>query len=218
MAKSGGVYTRRRAHLVEIVRARGITDERVLEAIGCVKRECFIEPGLQHRAYEDRPLPIGLRQTISQPSTVAFQTMLLDTKPGDSILEIGTGSGYQAAILCAMGVKVYSIERHRELHERAKSVLEELNYRALLRVGDGTKGWPSLAPFDGIIVTAGTMKIPQMLLDQLQQPDGTRQGGRLVVPVGDRYAQQMTRVVRTGQDSYESSKSGAFSFVPLVSG
>lgn len=216
MSKSGGVYIRRRAQLVEIVRDNGISDERVLDAIRKVKRELFIEEALQHRAYEDRALPIGMQQTISQPSTVAFQTMLLDTKPGDSVLEIGTGSGYQAAVLCEMGVRVCSIERHRRLHERAKSVLSELNYRVLLRVGDGTRGWPNLAPFDGIIVTAGAIEVPQSLLEQLREPGENRQGGCLVVPVGDQYGQRMTKVVRTAKDAYESSKSGDFLFVPLV--
>ena len=217
MAKSGGVYIRRRAELVGTVRENGVTDERVLAAIGQVKREQFIEPALRHRAYEDLALPIGMRQTISQPTTVAFQTMLLDTEPGDKVLEIGTGSGYQAAVLCEMGVRVYSVERHRRLHERAKSALNKLDYRVLLRVGDGTQGWPGIAPFDGIVVTAGALEIPQRLLEQLREPNEQKRGGRLVVPVGDKNRQLMTKVVRTGKDSYESSRRGDFLFVPLVS-
>ena len=216
MAKSGGLYVRRRAELVEIVRKNGVTDERVLSAIGRVEREQFIEPALRHRAYEDLALPIGMRQTISQPTTVAVQTMLLETEPGDKVLEIGTGSGYQAAILCEMGVRVYSIERHRKLHQRARMVLNDLGYKVLLRAGDGTQGWQGIAPFDGIIVTAGALEIPQRLLEQLRLPREERSGGRLVVPVGDKNRQLMTKVVRTGEDSYETSEGGDFSFVPLV--
>ena len=204
--------------MVEKIREKGIADERVLGAIGRVPRECFVDLALQHRAYEDIALPIGLRQTISQPSTVALQTRLLDTEPGDSILEVGTGSGYQAAVLCEMGLRVYSIERHRKLHERAKTVLSELAYRVLLRFGDGTRGWPGLAPFDGIIVTAGAMEIPQILLEQLTIPDEHKRGGRLVVPVGNENAHFMTRVVRTGKDSYETEEYGEYRFVPLVGG
>ncbi len=202
--------------MVEIVRKNGVTDERVLSAIGRVEREQFIEPALRHRAYEDLALPIGMRQTISQPTTVAVQTMLLETEPGDKVLEIGTGSGYQAAILCEMGVRVYSIERHRKLHQRARMVLNDLGYKVLLRAGDGTQGWQGIAPFDGIIVTAGALEIPQRLLEQLRLPREERSGGRLVVPVGDKNRQLMTKVVRTGEDSYETSEGGDFSFVPLV--
>ena len=216
MAQPGGIYTRRRARLIEEIRESGIHDERVLAAIGRVPRELFIDQALQHQAYEDIALPIGLRQTISQPSTVAFQTMLLDTRPGDSILEVGTGSGYQAAVLSEMDVRVYSIERHRILHERAKSLLNRLNYSVLLRTGDGTKGWLSLAPFDGIIVTAGAIEIPQMLREQLREPRNHKRGGRLIVPVGDQQGQSMTKVLRTGKDSYESETLGRFLFVPLV--
>ena len=216
MVKSEGKFLRRRAQLVQEIRDAGMTDERVLSAVGCVPREYFLDQALQDRAYHNTPLPIGLQQTISQPSTVAFQTMLLDTEPGDSVLEVGTGSGYQAAVLCAMGVRVYSIERHRKLHERAKSVLNELGYRVLLRVGDGSRGWPSLAPFAGIVVTAGAIEIPQTLLDQLREPEDGKQGGRLVVPVGGRDGQEMTKVIRTGTDSYESERHGEFLFVPLV--
>ncbi len=210
------MYTRRRAELVKEISETSISDERVLHAIGKVPRELFVDPALQHRAYQDIPLPIGLGQTISQPSTVAIQTMLLDTEPGDSVLEVGTGSGYQAAILCEMGVRVYSIERHRKLYERAKSVLDQLNYRVILRAGNGAQGWPSLSPFDGIVVTAGAAEIPQTLLDQLREPTSERKGGCLIIPVGDQRGQSMTKIIRTGEESYESEDCGSFYFVPLV--
>jgi len=217
MMKSEGIYIRRRVQLVEEIRSKGISDERVLEAIGRVPRELFVEGALQHRAYEDLALPIGLNQTISQPSTVAFQTMLLEVQPGDFILEVGTGSGYQAAILCEMGVRLFSIERHHLLHMRAKLLLNQLQYRALLRVGDGSLGWPSLAPFDAIIVTAGAMEIPSILLSQLREPTDDKPGGRLIVPVGDREGQSMMKMTRTGPESYDSEQHGRFIFVPLVS-
>jgi len=217
MASSPRAFIRRRAQLVEVIQGQGISDQRVLDAISRVPRELFVEGALQHRAYEDMALPIGLRQTISQPSTVAFQTMLLEAKPDDSVLEIGTGSGYQAAVLSEMGVRVFSIERHQQLHERAKSILAQLEYRALLRVGDGSLGWSSLAPFDGILVTAGAMEVPQKLLHQLRVPTEDRSGGRLVIPIGDRKAQCMNKITRTGPDTYETEEFGRYIFVPLVS-
>jgi len=217
MVSSPRAFIRRRAQLVEVIQGQGISDQRVLDAISRVPRELFVEGALQHRAYEDMALPIGLRQTISQPSTVAFQTMLLEAKPDDSVLEIGTGSGYQAAVLSEMGVRVFSIERHQQLHERAKSILAQLEYRALLRVGDGSLGWSSLAPFDGILVTAGAMEVPQKLLHQLRVPTEDRSGGRLVIPIGDRKAQCMNKITRTGPDTYETEEFGRYIFVPLVS-
>ncbi|MCY4232623.1 MAG: protein-L-isoaspartate(D-aspartate) O-methyltransferase [Bacteroidetes bacterium] len=218
MVNSARVFTRRRERLVDEIQAQGISDQRVLDAMSRVPRELFVDGALQHRAYEDLALPIGLRQTISQPSTVAYQTMLLDAKPGDSVLEIGTGSGYQAAVLCEMGVRVYSVERHEGLYERAKSILSQLNYRALLRVGDGAMGWPSLAPFDGILVTAGALEVPKNLLYQLREPSEHSPGGRLIIPIGDRKGQRMTRITRTDEEGYDTEEFGRYSFVPLVSG
>ncbi|MEM6783989.1 MAG: protein-L-isoaspartate O-methyltransferase, partial [Bacteroidota bacterium] len=148
-------YARRLARLLDLLRAKGLTDERVLAAIGRVPRHEFVEDGLRFRAYDDAALPIGLNQTISQPFTVATQTHLLDLGPHDRVLEIGTGSGYQAAVLCEMGAQVFSIERHAPLLARTNDVLQRLGYRLMTRAGDGTAGWPSLAPFDAILVTAG---------------------------------------------------------------
>lgn len=212
MRSSERIFKRRRAALVEELREKGIRNDRVLEAIGRIAREQFVEPGLRGHAYEDKALPIGLKQTISQPYTVAFQTELLDPKAGESVLEIGTGSGYQAAVLCEMGVKVYSVERHRSLSLRSQTLLKTLGYRALLRIGDGAKGWETCAPFDGILVTCAAKEIPTALFEQLKNP-----GGRLIIPVGDYRGQTMTRWDRTGPDSFEKVESGLFRFVPLIS-
>ncbi len=217
MVNSARVFIRRRAQLVQVIQDQGISDQRVLDAISRIPRELFVVGALQHSAYDDLALPIGLSQTISQPSTVAFQTMLLDAKPDDSVLEIGTGSGYQAAVLCEMGVRVFSIERHQPLYERAKSILTQLEYRAFLRVGDGSYGWSILAPFDGILVTAGAMEVPQSLLSQLREPTDQCRGGRLVIPIGDRKVQRMTRITRTGPETYDTEEFGLYQFVPLVS-
>ena len=212
MSASDRIYTRRRAALVEELREKGIQDERVLAAIGRIKREQFVEGGLRSHAYEDKALPIGLKQTISQPYTVAYQTELLNPQPGESVLEIGTGSGYQAAVLCELGVRVFSIERHHALSARSKTLLASLGYRVLLRIGDGALGWDACAPFDGILVTCAAPDIPHALLSQLKDP-----GGRLIIPVGDRRSQVMMRWDRTGTDSFAKQESGSFRFVPLVS-
>ena len=212
MRGSDRIYTRRRVALVEELREKGIRNERVLKAIGRVAREKFIEPGLRDFAYEDKALPIGLKQTISQPYTVAYQTELLDPQAGESVLEIGTGSGYQAAVLCEMGVRVYTIERHRALSARSQKLLKALGYRAFLRIGDGAMGWENCAPFDGVLVTCGALEMPEALLSQLKDP-----GGRLIIPLGDRRGQTMTRWDRTGPDEYQKSESGMFRFVPLIS-
>ncbi len=213
-------YRPRRNRLVETLRDRGIHDERVLSAIGAVARHAFVDPALRDRAYADEALPIGLNQTISQPFTVAYQTSLLDVQPDDRILEVGTGSGFQAAVLCEMGARVYSIERHDDLLQRARSVLDRLDYDVRTRHGDGTKGWPAFAPYDGIVVTAGASEIPPPLLNQLREPSGEDDGpgGRLVIPIGGRGGQTMTRITRTGSGphDYEQEEFHSFRFVPLV--
>ncbi|NBB86436.1 MAG: protein-L-isoaspartate(D-aspartate) O-methyltransferase [Bacteroidetes bacterium] len=209
-------FHRRRAALVDDLRQKGIDDERVLEAIGAVPRHRFVEPALRARAYRDEALPIGMKQTISQPFTVAYQTTLLDVQPDERILEVGTGSGYQAAVLCELGARVFSIERHRPLLERTKQLLDDLGYRIVTRHGDGSQGWPSYAPFDGIVVTAGASEPPEALLEQLRCPDDDHRAGRLVIPIGDDRGQVMTRITRTGPEAFERETFHTFRFVPLV--
>lgn len=209
-------YERQRAALVELLREKGIREERVLRAIGAVPRHEFVEPALRHRAYRDEALPIGLKQTISQPFTVAYQTALMAVEPGEKVLEVGTGSGYQAAVLCEMGARVFSVERHAPLLARTREVLERLGYRALTRHGDGTLGWSSAAPFDAIVVTAGGLRVPEPLLEQLRVPEEGHRGGRLVIPVGDAEKQTMWRITRTGADNFEREEFADFRFVPLL--
>jgi protein-L-isoaspartate(D-aspartate) O-methyltransferase len=202
----------KRKKLVEELRRKGITDEEVLRAINAVPRHDFMDPAFLDHAYTDKAFPISSGQTISQPYTVAVQTMLLKVKKRDRILEIGTGSGYQAAVLAEMGAKVYTIERHRELYLRAQRILHMLGYDADFFFGDGYEGKPQYGPFDGIIITAATDEVPAKLPPQLKI------GGRLVVPVGNSKSQVMTLVVRTGENNYEYSTHGAFAFVPMLKG
>ncbi|WP_103019896.1 protein-L-isoaspartate(D-aspartate) O-methyltransferase [Salinibacter altiplanensis] len=213
-------YRHQRTQLVETLRERGIHDEQVSSAIRSVARHAFVDPALRDRAYADEALPIGLNQTISQPFTVAYQTSLLDVRPGDRILEVGTGSGFQAAVLCEMEARVFSVERHDALLGRARSVLDGLGYDVRTRHGDGTRGWPAFAPYDGIVVTAGTPEIPTPLLRQLCEPSDEEgaSGGRLVIPLGERGGQTMTRVTRTGSGPHDCAqeKFHSFRFVPLV--
>ncbi len=210
-------YRRQRARLVQTLRQRGIENERVLAAIEAVPRHRFVDPALRSRAYADEALPIGKKQTISQPFTVAYQTSLLDPQPGDRVLEVGTGSGYQAAVLCELGARVFSVERHKELLDRTRRLLEELGYRVVTRHGDGTQGWPAFAPYDGIVVTAGAREIPRPLLEQLRAPKEEGQaGGRLVIPVGGHRGQRMYRITRVGPETYEREEFHSFRFVPLV--
>jgi protein-L-isoaspartate(D-aspartate) O-methyltransferase len=211
-------YRRRRARLVQTLRDRGLDEERVLAAVGRVARHAFVDPALRDRAYEDAALPIGLNQTISQPFTVAYQTSLLEVQPDDRILEVGTGSGYQAAVLCEMGARVFSVERHEALLARARRVLEKLDYDVRTRLGDGREGWPAFAPYDGIVVTAGAPDIPAPLLRQLREPATEEAGGTLIIPVGGSGGQTMTRVTRTGAEptDYTQETFHDFRFVPLV--
>lgn len=169
-----------------------------------------MDSALENRAYEDGALPIGCGQTISQPFTVAAQTELLEVKKGDKILEIGTGSGYQAAILCHLGANVYSVERHEPLYLSARQILKELGYRAHLKYGDGTLGWSAYAPYDGIVVTAGAPVVPEDLIRQLAV------GGRLIVPVGDQNIQTMTRITRVSEDEFKQEQLKQYKFVPLI--
>ena len=203
-------FANRRGALVDKLRSKGIKDERVLAAIGRVPRHEMIDSALENRAYEDTALPIGKNQTISQPYTVAVQTELMGLSPGERVLEIGSGSGYQSAVLCEIGVDVFTIERVKHLYERARDMLRSMDYNVTIKLGDGTKGWRAYAPYDGIVVTAGAPAIPTELTRQLTI------GGQLVVPVGDRDKQKMIRVTRTGEDEFEKESFSHFKFVPLI--
>lgn len=199
-----------RQQLVSIIKKKGITDARVLDAIGKVPRHLFMDSGFLDHAYQDKAFPIAANQTISQPYTVAFQTELLQVKAGDKILEIGTGSGYQTAVLCELGAKVYSIERQLELFKITSKFLPKLGYRAKkLIFGDGYKGLKEEAPFDSIIVTAGAPMVPKPLMSQLKI------GGRLVIPVGEE-VQIMTLFIRNASKEFEKHEFGEFRFVPLL--
>jgi len=202
----------KRKKLVEELRRKGINDEEVLRAIGTVPRHVFMDPAFLIHAYVDKAFPITSGQTISQPYTVAVQTSLLKIRKRDKILEIGTGSGYQAAILAEMGAKVYTVERFRDLYLKAQTTLASLGYTADFFYGDGHEGKLQYGPFDGIIITAAASEIPDALLKQLKI------GGRLVVPLGDSSTQVMTLVLRTGEDAYDYSSHGYFVFVPMLKG
>lgn len=198
-----------RNKLVKKLVEKGIKDERVLAAIGKVPRHVFFENALLDHAYQDKAFPIGEGQTISQPYTVAFQTEKLEIKLGDKVLEIGTGSGYQACILVEVGAKVYTIEYNRKLYERTKDFLPAMGYKPFFFYGDGSKGLPAKAPYDKIIVTAGAPIVPNALTDQLAE------GGILIIPVGNREKQMMLRIRKKNgkliQEEFEN-----FAFVPLL--
>lgn len=199
-----------RNQLVSLLEQKGIRDKNVLAAIAKIPRHLFLNSSFEDFAYQDKPFPIGAGQTISQPYTVAFQTELLQVKKEDKILEIGTGSGYQTAVLCTMGAKVYSIERQNELFKKTSVLLPKMGIRPKhLSFGDGYKGLPNYAPFDSIIVTAGAPLIPQALMAQLKI------GGRLVIPVGEE-VQVMTLLIRKNETQFEKHELGDFRFVPLL--
>ena len=199
-----------RQQLVKVLIDKGIKDDTVLRAIGKIPRHLFMDSGFLDHAYQDKAFPIAADQTISQPYTVAFQTELLQVKEGHKILEIGTGSGYQAAVLCELKAKVYSIERQQELFKKTSKFLPKLGYRPKkLIFGDGYKGLKEEAPFDSIIVTAGAPFVPKPLMSQLKI------GGRLVIPVGDD-VQVMTLIIRKGPKEFEKHELGDFRFVPLL--
>lgn len=199
-----------RRQLADKLAAKGITDESVLEAIRNVPRHLYMDNAFLHFAYDDTAFPIGAGQTISQPYTVAFQTELLGVSPRDKVLEIGTGSGYQSAVLCELGVKVFSIERQKELFEKSSILLKQLGYNAKLFYGDGYKGLPAFAPFDAILVTCGAPFVPEDLLKQLKT------GGRLVIPVDSGDAQEMKRITKKEDGTFAVEAFGTFKFVPMV--
>ena len=198
-----------RNKLVKNLQKKGISDPLVLDAIGKVPRHFFFENALLEHAYQDKAFPIGEGQTISQPYTVAFQSEKLEIRPGDKVLEIGTGSGYQACILLAMGARVYTIEYNRKLYENTRDFLPLIGFRPYFFYGDGSKGLPAKAPFNKIIVTAGAPIIPAALTDQLAE------GGILIIPVGDRESQRMVRI-RKKDGRLLKEEFANFAFVPLL--
>lgn len=199
-----------RNRLVDILKKKGIEDEQVLQAIGKVPRHYFFDETFWNQAYKDIAFPIGEAQTISQPYTVAYQTQLLHIKKNDSVLEIGTGCGYQTCILIELGAKVYTIERQEKLYERTKQVLPYMGYKPYFFLGDGSKGIESYAPYNKIIVTAGAPTVPDILLRQLKV------GGILVIPVGDDKQQKMVTILKVADQDYEKIVLDTFRFVPLV--
>jgi protein-L-isoaspartate(D-aspartate) O-methyltransferase len=199
-----------RKQLVSLLKEKGIVDLAVLNAISKIPRHLFLNSSFEDYAYQDKAFPISANQTISQPYTVAFQTQLLEVRKDHKILEIGTGSGYQTAVLCMMGAKVYSIERQTELFKQTAALLPKLGIRPKhLSFGDGYKGLPNHAPFDSIIVTAGAPIIPQALMAQLKI------GGKLVIPLGEEN-QIMTVLIRKNETQFEKQECGEFKFVPLL--
>lgn len=206
-----GRYERQRLHLVDLIRDQGIEDMDALRVFATVPRHRFVPEAVRHRAYEDRALPIGQGQTISQPSIQALYLQTLELKPTDAVLEVGTGSGYQTALLAELAERVYSIERIRELAVSARTVLDDLGYSNIaIMTGDGTVGWSRYAPYDAILVAAAAPRVPAALVDQLAP------GGKLLVPVGGRDLQQLM-LVRKNQDgtTEEEAVTGCV-FVPLV--
>lgn len=202
-----------RQQMIQALREKGVFGDAVLDAMSQVPRHLFLETALDYMAYEDKALPIKCGQTISQPSTVAFQSELLDAKPDMKVLEVGTGSGYQTAVLCAMGLRVFSVERQKELYDVSKPRLEALRYRVKCFLGDGYVGLPEYAPFDRIIITCGAPEVPQALLDQLKV------GGVMVIPVGGKN-QEMTRITKNGENATDLliQHFGDCNFVPMLTG
>jgi protein-L-isoaspartate(D-aspartate) O-methyltransferase len=199
-----------RKQLIELLKQKGIKDTRVLEIMGSVPRHLFMDSGLMHLAYEDNAYPIGAEQTISQPYTVAYQTELLQLKPSDKVLEIGTGSGYQTAVLLGISPLVYTVERQHILFKKTQRLFQKLGLRPKKHLfGDGYLGYQNAAPYDRIIVTAAAPSLPKALLKQLKT------GGKLIIPVGEKQ-QFMMRLTKTGENSFDKEKFGRFRFVPLL--
>ncbi len=202
-----------RKSLVEELKNKGISDENVLNAINTVPRHVFLDSSFLNFAYQDKAFPIGSGQTISQPFTVAFQSSLLEIKKNMKVLEIGTGSGYQACVLAEMGAKVFSIERQRKLYTKTKAFLAEFPYRIKMFLGDGNKGLPTYGPFDRIIITAAAPEIPQALIDQLKV------GGMMVIPLSENEnCQTMLRLTKQEDGSMKRETYGDFRFVPMLEG
>lgn len=204
------MYEKEREILTESLFKKGITDKKVLKAFMKVERHLFVPDIIVPHAYSDVALPIGDEQTISQPYTVAFMTQALELKERSKILEIGTGSGFQAAVLVEMGMKVYSIERQFNIYKRTQKLFDELGIRAALIYGDGTIGWDEAAPYDRIIVTAGGPEVPKRLLNQLAVD------GKMVIPVGDKNSQTMQIISKVSPNEYNTVEVPDFKFVPLI--
>ncbi|MEI7812858.1 MAG: protein-L-isoaspartate(D-aspartate) O-methyltransferase [Ignavibacteria bacterium] len=204
------MYESERLELVKNLSKKGITNTKVLKAMNDVERHLFVPEIMIPHAYKDVALPIGSEQTISQPYTVAFMTQALDLQPGDKALEIGTGSGYQAAVLNKMGIKVYSIERQTDIFFRTQDLFDKLGLRIVCRLGDGTIGWSDFAPFNGIIVTAGGPTIPVNLKKQLGI------NGKLIIPVGDKKTQVLNIITKTNEETFTTEEISKFAFVPLI--
>ena len=202
-----------RRQMIEEIRVKGIRNERVLEAMNTLPRHFFLENAFEEHAYLDKAFPIGNDQTISQPYTVAYMTSLLDVKKGDKVLEIGTGSGYQAAVLATMGARVYSVERQEELYKKTKELLKKMGFNTLkCFFGDGSLGLSDFAPYDKIIVTAGAPVVPDMLKEQLSV------GGVMIIPIGENEGQRMYCIKRINDMEYEDTAYDKFRFVPFLSG
>lgn len=199
-----------RAALISLLREKGIRDEQVLEAMGKIPRHFFLDSAFVSYAYQDKAFNIGEGQTISQPYTVAYQTSLLGVQAGDKVLEIGTGSGYQASVLMAMGATLYTIEYNRKLYEKARALLLKMNYKGNFIHGDGSQGFLSAAPYHRILVTAGAPEVPQALLDQLKE------GGKLVIPIGDLKSQAMYSFTKLANGAIKKEVHEQFVFVPLL--
>ncbi len=204
-----GRFDDERQEMIALLKDRGISDARLLRSMSKVERHLFVPEPFTNRSYEDSALPIGKGQTISQPYTVAFMTQALGVREGERVLEVGTGSGYQAVILAEMGARVFTIERNLDLLAGARKLFDRLGYRIVSKGGDGTVGWTEFAPFNGILVTAGAPQVPQPLLNQLAD------GGRLVIPVGDMDIQDLAIITRSGE-RYERKQINGFKFVPLI--
>ena len=204
-----GRFDDERQDMIALLKDRGITDGRLLRAMAKVERHHFVPEPFTSRSYEDSALPIGKGQTISQPYTVAYMTQALGIKEGEKVLEVGTGSGYQAVILAEMGARVFTIERNLDLLAGARKLFDRLGYRIVSKGGDGTVGWTEFAPFQGILVTAGAPHVPQPLMSQLVD------GGRLVIPVGDMDIQDLAIITRRG-DQFDRKEVNGFKFVPLI--
>ena len=204
------MYETERKELVDILKSKGISNKKVLDAFLNVERHLFVPDIMKQHAYRDVALPIGMGQTISQPYTVAYMTQALDPQPQQKILEIGTGSGYQAAIIYYMGARVFTIERHHDLYNSAMNTFDLLNLKIAARCSDGTIGWSEFSPYDGIIVTAGGPTVPLNLKKQLAV------GGKLVIPVGDKQMQTLHIITKISEEQFQTKEVPYFAFVPLI--